>query len=114
MNILIYLPRLHRFKRFVLFIYFMGLTECVEILFSLFGGFACFRLCLKHCSKDLHIFFSHKFYKYHEYLSLCDSFISQIIWMLFGGILLLGWGFVCGEADGSLGRSRLLEGMVAL
>ena len=25
----------------------MDLTECMEILFSLFGGFACFRLCLK-------------------------------------------------------------------
>ena len=35
----------------------MDLMECMEILFSLFGGFACFRLCLKHCSKDLHGFF---------------------------------------------------------
>ena len=70
----------------------MDLMECMEILFSLFGGFACFRLCLKHCSKDLHRFFSHKFHKYHEYLSLCDSFISQIIWMLFGGYIAFGVG----------------------
>ena len=68
----------------------MDLMECMEILFSLFGGFACFRLCLKHCSKDLHRFFSHKFYKSHEYLSLRDSF-SFIDYT--GGVLLLGWGF---------------------
>ena len=66
----------------------------MEILFSLFGGFACFRLCLKHCSKDLHRFFSHKFYKSHEYLSLCDSF-SLIdytgVFCFFGGIeIVLG------------------------
>ena len=51
----------------------MDLMECMEILFSLFGGFACFRLCLKHSSEDLHRYFSHKFYKSHEYLSLRDS-----------------------------------------
>ena len=60
--------------------------ECMEILFSLFGGFACFRLCLKHWSKDLHRFF---FHKSHEYLSLCDSF-SLIDCTV--GILLFFWG----------------------
>ena len=66
----------------------MDLMECMEILFSLFGRFACFRLCLKHCSKDLHRFFFHKFYKSHEYLSLCDSF-SLIDYT---GVFCFFWG----------------------
>ena len=74
----------------------MDLTECMEILFSLFWGFACFRLCLKHSSEDLHRYFSHKFYKSHEYLSLCDSlFLIDYTW----GVLLFGWGFERVEGD---------------
>ena len=62
----------------------MDLMECMEILFSLFEGFARFRLCLKHFSKDLHGFSPTNFTNLTN-IYRCVIVFFQIIWMLFGG-----------------------------